>query len=58
MTLLFLLAHAAPLLTLKALRVHVPKWYILWPEGNPYLGTLAPKYILFSTPGWRFDSKP
>ena len=31
----------------KALRVHVPKEYILWAQGT-YIGTtLGPKYILF-----------
>ena len=30
-----------------SLRVHVPKYYILWPKSSPSIGTLGPKYILF-----------
>ena len=31
-----------------SLRVHVPKWHILWPQST-YMGTtLRPKYILFA----------
>ena len=29
------------------IRVHVPKWYMLWPQSSPYTGTLGPKYVLF-----------
>ena len=30
-----------------ALRVHVPKWYILWPQSTHIGTTLRPTYILF-----------